>query len=276
MTLTPMTPSGRFLGRKKDKPDPRDHLYAQRHEAEIAQPIKPSADLRPGLPAAFDQGNFGSCGPNAGDGLMCHLFPDCGKTGGFSRFQLYRDVRVIEGDLDEDGGVETRDVLRSLQLTGVAPESLWPYVPGNFKREPPPEVYAEAEKYSLERYSRLVSGRDMLACLSAGFPFLLGIELFESFDSDDMARHGVVGMPNPSSEQVIGGHDVLAVGYDLNFKARDDFKRSGVDPALVADQALLIRNSWGPLWGIGGHFWLPMPYAINTSLGGDAWTGRLT
>jgi C1A family cysteine protease len=37
---------------------------------------------------------------------------------------------------------------------------------------------------------------------------------------------------------------------------------------------LLIRNSWGTAWADAGHFWMPIPYASNPSIGGDCWTGR--
>jgi C1A family cysteine protease len=68
---------------------------------------------------------------------------------------------------------------------------------------------------------------------------------------------------------------MLVVGYDLKFRSSAAFKRSGVDPTLVSDHALLVRNSWGADWGLQGHLWMPLSYAVNPSTGGDAWTGRL-
>ena len=63
-----------------------------------------------------------------------------------------------------------------------------------------------------------------------------------------MAHSGVLQMPQPD-EQVLGGHAVLAVGYD------------------DASQRFIVRNSWGTDWGQAGYF--TMPYAYLT----DAWPG---
>jgi len=58
-------------------------------------------------------------------------------------------------------------------------------------------------------------------------------------------------------ESVLGGHAVLAVGYS------------------DAPQRFLVRNSWGPAWGIHGYFTLPYAYATNPNLADDFWTIRL-
>jgi C1A family cysteine protease len=63
-------------------------------------------------------------------------------------------------------------------------------------------------------------------------------------------------MPGPK-DKPIGGHAVLCVGYD-NLK-----------------EAFLMRNSWGPDWGLKGYFWFPFSYATDTTLCDDFWTMRL-
>jgi C1A family cysteine protease len=59
------------------------------------------------------------------------------------------------------------------------------------------------------------------------------------------------------AERPIGGHAVMAVGYD------------------DARQWMLVRNSWGPEWGMKGYFTLPYAYLIQGGLAKDFWTIRL-
>jgi len=62
----------------------------------------------------------------------------------------------------------------------------------------------------------------------------------------------------PSAEEpVIGGHAVLAVGYD------DE------------DAVFVCRNSWGPTWGDAGYFYMPYAYLLDDNLSDDFWTIRV-
>ena len=62
-------------------------------------------------------------------------------------------------------------------------------------------------------------------------------------------------MPQPD-EQQLGGHAVMAVGYDEE------------------KEMLLVRNSWGKEWGDKGHFWMPYDYIRKTKNCADFWTIR--
>jgi C1A family cysteine protease len=96
----------------------------------------------------------------------------------------------------------------------------------------------------------------MKGCLADGFPFVFGFTVYESFESAEVARTGMLQMPKPR-EGVAGGHAVLAVGYD------DKTER------------FVVRNSWGSSWGKRGYFTMPYSYLLTGNLSDDFWTIRL-
>ena len=53
----------------------------------------------------------------------------------------------------------------------------------------------------------------MQGCLADGCPIVFGFSVYESFESADVAHTGVVPLP-PRGETLVGGHAVVAVGYD--------------------------------------------------------------
>ena len=96
----------------------------------------------------------------------------------------------------------------------------------------------------------------MKGCLAAGYPFVFGFAVYESFESKEVAQSGVVPMPKPG-ERVLGGHAVMAVGYD-------DEQRN-----------FIVRNSWGSGWGQDGYFLMPYHYLHDPNLASDFWTVRM-
>ncbi|MBU0634282.1 MAG: C1 family peptidase, partial [Candidatus Omnitrophica bacterium] len=94
---------------------------------------------------------------------------------------------------------------------------------------------------------------EMLICLAQGYPFVFGFTVYESFEAKKVSRTGIVNMPK-RTERAIGGHAVLAVGYDQN------------------EKRILVRNSWGNKWGQNGYFTMPFKYL--ETLAADFWTIR--
>jgi C1A family cysteine protease len=237
-----------------DLPDARDHLFAAPPQTLVGLPA--SVDLRDRCPKeVYDQGQLGSCTANAiGAAFEFRLLEQ--KAADFmpSRLFVYYNERVIEGTVASDSGAQIRDGIKSVAAQGVCPESGWPYDISRFTETPPASCYTDAQQHRVTSYQRIprVLGQ-FKGCLAAGHPFVFGFTVYESFESAEVARTGVAPMPG-SGEKVLGGHAVLAVGYD------------------DAEQRLLVRNSWGDGWGQGGYFTLPYAYLTERSLSSDFWT----
>jgi len=116
--------------------------------------------------------------------------------------------------VDSDSGAQIRDGIKTVASQGACPETMWPYVESSFATCPPPPCYANAKLHPAVQYARVPQDAGHLkTCLAAGFPFVFGFTVYESFESDAVAKSGIVAMP-ASGEASVGGHAVMAVGYD--------------------------------------------------------------
>jgi len=243
------------LGWIPDRPDFRDKLYRAIAKPPAAMP--PKVDLRATCSAVEDQGDLGSCTANA---LVGNLEFLCRKhtqrtPPNYSRLFVYYNERVIEGTVGEDSGAMLRDGVKSLVKKGACLESAWPYFVQRFARKPPSVAYTAAQRHRVTSYHRIVSLLEMRQCLAEGYPFVFGFSVYDSFVSAAVAKSGIVPMPDRLETQ-LGGHAVMAVGYD-------DVART-----------LLVRNSWGTSWGMRGYFTMPYDYVASTELADDFWTLR--
>jgi C1A family cysteine protease len=248
---------GHKFGWVPDLPDQRDFLYAAPVENMAALPQK--VDLRPECSkTVYDQGQLGSCTANAIAGALEF---DRIKEGlpGFvpSRLFIYYNERVMEGTVGTDSGAQIRDGIKSVGSIGAPPESDWPYVIADFAMKPPKKAFDDAPLDKAVQYQRVTQVlAQMKGCLASGYPFVYGFTVYESFESSQVASSGVVPMP-AAGEKVLGGHAVLAVGYD------------------DSSQRFMVRNSWGTGWGMGGYFTVPYAYLTDGNLSDDFWTIRL-
>lgn len=256
-------------GWSPDLPDQRDQVYA----APLRQlgPLPARMDLRRQCPTVYNQGLIGSCTANAIAGaiefdLMKQSLADFVP----SRLFIYYNERDMEHSVPLDNGAQIRDGIKSVNQLGVCPETQWPYVPtppnpntnvwpagARPAQKPPPACYREALNHQVVSYQRV--SRDLAqlkGCLAAGYPFVFGFTVYDSFEGEAVKRTGMLNMPS-SSEAVVGGHAVLAVGYD--------------DVA----QRFIVRNSWGAKWGQKGYFTIPYTYLLTGSLALDFWTIRM-
>ncbi|HEX9094980.1 MAG TPA: C1 family peptidase [Candidatus Dormibacteraeota bacterium] len=239
-----------------DLPDERDHIYAA--PPQFLSALPPSTDLRPQCPGVYDQGMLGSCTANAiGGAIEFDRLKQ--KLTDFvpSRLFIYYNERIIEGTVGSDSGAQIRDGIKTVASQGVCPEPEWPYDITKFTQKPPAKAYADAATDRAVSYQSLIQDlNQMKGCLASGYPFVFGFTVYESFESAAVAQSGHAPMPAPS-ERAIGGHAVMAVGYE------------------DANQWFVVRNSWGPGWGLAGYFTLPYSYLIQSSLSSDFWTIRI-
>ena len=211
--------------------------------------VRRKVDLRARMPPVYDQGTLGSCTANALCACVQYLDPSLQG----SRLFLYYNERDMEGSVCEDSGASLTDGVRSLRTVGLCPEDTWPYAIQNFAVKPPQTCYDAAKLHELLNvHSVKTTVADMKAALDSGFPVVVGISIYASFESASVARTGVVSMPR-KGEQLMGGHAVCVVGYD-------DETRMWI-----------VRNSWGDGWGMAGYFTLPYAYLEDPKLSGDAW-----
>lgn len=236
----------------KDSHDHRDvHLsyYEGAH-----YPTK--ASLRDKMSPVVDQGELGSCTANAmASGLREYLELKAGKPlTRLSRLYLYWHERQVEGTIDEDAGAEIRDGMRILQKIGVCREDLCPYDISKFTEAPSAEAEQEAKDFKIAGYHRVTSLGGIKYAITHGLPIVIGIQVYASFESEEVAQTGMVPMPQ-QGEECLGGHAVLIVGYD-------DEK-----------QLLEVRNSWGEGWGDKGYFYLPYDFLAQGYVM-DMWTGH--
>jgi len=247
----------RKYGWIKDTADHRDLLFKEVHPYKDATPLPAQVSLRSQFKfAPWDQGHLGSCSAHAV--LACYTYER--GDGPWSRLELYYQERAIEGRTEEDSGAMLRDGIKVLNSIGVGLEKDWPYDTSKFTHEPPAKEMQEAAENKITVYSSLQSANDYRSCLAANYPFMIGIQIFESFESDDVARTGIVPMPH-EDENCLGGHAVTVIGYDINFRSSGKTYYE-------------LRNSWGTEWGDHGHFWMPAEYIENPDLSTDAWTIR--
>jgi C1A family cysteine protease len=208
-----------------------------------------SVDLRSKCPPIYDQGQLGSCTANA----LCAAvqFDDLALQG--SRLLVYYNERKLEHDIPDDAGAQLGDGVLVLEKYGVCQEKTWPYDISKFAVQPPPIAYTEAARHkTLKAYHVQQNAQAMQTALASGKPFVVGISVYASFESQEVADTGVVPMPAPG-EQCLGGHAVLVVGYDTTKKV------------------WILRNSWGTGWGQAGYFTLPWAYLLDPALASDMW-----
>ena len=229
-------------------------------------------DLRKWCPDVENQMELGSCTANAAAGIIEYFEKrSYGKYLDASRLFIYKTTRTL-GGWKGDSGAELRTTMGALVLFGAPPEKYWPYTDNDpdFDIEPTPFCYSFAGNYKAIRYFRHdpanTSKEDILGSvkksLAFGIPSMFGFTVFDSIRQAN--ESGKIPFPC-DTERVLGGHAIVAVGYDDNMVIKNTISEE------ESTGALLIRNSWGEDWEDKGYGWLPYKYILE-ELAMDFWS----
>ena len=215
--------------------------------------LPPFIDLSASLPPVLDQISLGSCTAHGvTEALRFNMIDNGDEDIPLSRLQMYYDSRAMEGSIASDSGAQIHDVIQ-VAARGVGREDLWPYDLTKWDQQPPAAVYDDAVHHEAIEYHGVgISALEIKTALYIGKPVIIGLTLYESFESDPVAATGMVPMPG-GTESVVGGHCMLVYGYG---------QKQGY---------FSVRNSWGAAWGDGGNCYFREEYLGSTDFGSDYW-----
>lgn len=151
------------------------------------------------------------------------------------------DGTIAAGDVGSTGETSCK-VLRRF---GLCLESEDPYAPRDYNVSPTPAQMTSAVKWRAGAYHSIFTLEDIKSCIVSGYRVRIGMNVYQSFE--DVGASGLVPVPDPAKETLLGGHEVLGYGYDDRVRC----------PGASLPGALLFRNHWGRGFGLSGDGWLP-------------------
>jgi hypothetical protein len=214
-------------------------------------PSAPATFAIPRLPSILDQGAIGSCVSNA------FAFSINTQTNNFlniSRMYHYAMCRILQhSPLKQDAGTTIRTACKAINSYGAAAEKDYPYITSLLAICPPLSTF-QGSRY-FKKFTYVFINQDITSiknCLSIyKVPIIFGFLVFNSFLTQQVARTGIVPVPNTRNERFRGGHCMNIVGYD------DRTRR------------FTCVNSWGTQWGNKGICYVPYQYLLNSALARD-------
>lgn len=205
-----------------------------------------SRDLRAAFGEARDQGPRPTCIAFAASDA--HAAVRAQPFQPLSAEHLYwHAVRLTPGGRPEDG-VSLLAILDALERDGQALETAWPYLaalPSDLAAWRPPTAATPVFRCGAERDAGAAAR--VVAALDEGRASLVALRLGANFFAP---ADGVIA---PESDDLdVAYHAVVAVAHGTGERGAP---------------FVLVRNSWGPDWGLGGYAWLPAPYLDARAIG---------
>jgi C1A family cysteine protease len=239
-----ITPNGHRFDRIQPPP-----MAPHRMLTMVSPDLPDVVDLRVHCGPLKNQGNEGSCTGHADTENGEWIFRAYhGKQPIFSPQYTYEKELLYDGNFPNDSGSDGETACIVAIASGFCELSLDPYVAGQIE-QPTADQDTNAAQWKLGAYHGLTGSAVAKSVLGdpVPWPVLMGFTVYSSFESDATAQTGIYN-PDPSTESVLGGHEVLVVGYD--FGATPTLRPAACPPAF------LVMNSWGPWgWNNSGFFW---------------------
>lgn len=209
-----------------------------------------AVDYTARMPTVKNSGNEGSTvGFAVATTLEYQIEKTLGKRITISPRYIYYCARLKTGNTDTDSGAMLRDAIDALLKNGGVAEEAWPYKAGEFAAKPPKNI-DQAERFKISRAWPVHDVKELKAALQTYGPVVGGFAVYESGESADALKTGIIPIPSPK-EPIIGGHAVCFVGFDDSKKL------------------LKFQNQWGTDWGDKGYGYISYEYA--EAFLNDAW-----
>lgn len=242
------------LAKLKNRVNKRIHLMKSVMKTKLTEELPQELSLNKYRNFIYDQGELGSCTANAFCAAYRILDNINKKNETFnpSRLFFYYQERLIEGTVNEDSGADVTDGESYVKVKGICSEDLYPYDISKFTDAPTKEAYNEAEKYKIQSYN-VLNNSDLVNEIKHSIhnkqPVLIAITVYDSFETEEVAKTGKVPIPDMTKENCLGGHEMCLIGYNDNTKH------------------FTVMNSWGKNWGDNGLCYIPYDYLTNPDLG---------
>jgi C1A family cysteine protease len=264
-----MSTHGYVYNQKKNEQDQRDFKFmvSLAEDGVLSLPVK--FDLRKTgcVPPVLDQLALGSCCPNELSNAMKFCLKkkiqetDANPKTLFqpSRLYMYYFARIVDGSsVLEDTGITIKGGMKAIQKYGCCTEVLLPYDITQFTRRPSIKCCMDARRHSLNfQYLFVDQTLDLIKQAILLCPVVLGILIYETFESENCIETGKIPMPNIETEQLLGGHCVALYGWNDENKT------------------FLMMNSWGTTVGDKGYFYIPYDYVLDNNLAWDLVTIKM-
>ncbi len=195
---------------------------------------------------------------------------------------IYYHERIIENKINKNSAVFIKDGIKALAKHGACSEKLWPYpssiplpsallaqlktgtkqdiisaiaqaeqlsqvaIDKALSTVPSRQAKAQASHFLSPNYYKLAIDNglnEVKLALSKGIPVVFGFN--EPLSFFNTPKSGIMAMPK-TDEPRLGGHAVIAVGFDDEKKA------------------LLIRNSYGTSFANNGYCYMPYEFVLGS------------